>query len=140
MAGCSRRSVAAQYSDRWSGGGWVLWYSLENALPLIETIERFKGVEHGRPWLDHFFRFQKVSGFVLATVVAGALTLLSSRTRRSSGLNGLGASATSRQEHYLILQVTTPVVWRGRGRRGSTWRPSLPTTIGLSERQSLFLA
>ena len=31
--------------QRWMG----LWYSLENALPLIEPNERFKNVEHGRP-------------------------------------------------------------------------------------------
>ena len=54
-----------------------LWYSLENALPLIETNERFKNVEHGRPWLDHFFHLQKAFGFVLATVLVAALTLLS---------------------------------------------------------------
>ena len=54
-----------------------LWYSLENALPLIETNERFRNVEHGRPWLAHCFHAQKVLGFVIATVLVGALTLLS---------------------------------------------------------------
>ena len=54
-----------------------LWYSLENALPLIETNEDFKSAQHGRAWLRHFFHFQKVCGFVLATVLVGALTLLS---------------------------------------------------------------
>ena len=54
-----------------------LWYSLENTLPLIDTNERFKNVQHGRPWLDHFFHFQKAFGFVLATVLVAALTLLS---------------------------------------------------------------
>ena len=58
-------------------GGMGLWYSLENALPLIETNECFKNVKHGRPWVDHCFRIQKVFGFVLATVLIGALTLLS---------------------------------------------------------------
>ena len=53
-----------------------LWYSLDNALPLIETNERFKNVDHGRPWLDHFFQLQKVLGFVLATVLVAALALL----------------------------------------------------------------
>ena len=71
-------SVVAQWSNdksvrRWSG----LWYSLENALPLIETNERFKSVVHGRPYLVHFFHFQKAFGFFLATILVGALTLLS---------------------------------------------------------------
>ena len=57
--------------------GMGLWYSLENALPLIETDERFKNIEHGRPWLAHVFHAQKFLGFVLATVLVGALTLLS---------------------------------------------------------------
>ena len=58
---------------RWMG----LWYSLENALPLIETNERFRDVEHGRPWLAHLFHLQKVLGFAIATVLVGALALLS---------------------------------------------------------------
>ena len=57
--------------------GMGLWYSLENALPLIQTTDRFKDVKHGRPLLNHFFHVQKVIGFVLATVLLGALTLLS---------------------------------------------------------------
>ena len=57
---------------RWMG----LWYSLDNALPLIQTTERFRNVEHGRPGLDHFFQFQKVFGFVPATVLVAALALL----------------------------------------------------------------
>ena len=63
---------------RWSRDSSVrgtvgLWYSLENALPLIETSERFKRVEHGRPWLAHAFHAQKALGFVLAAVLVGAL-------------------------------------------------------------------
>ena len=54
-----------------------LWYSLDNALPLIETNERFRSVQHGRRWLAFFFYLQKLLGFVLATVLVGALTLLS---------------------------------------------------------------
>ena len=54
-----------------------LWYSFENALPLIETTQRFRNVEHGRLLLAHFFHFQKVFGFALATVLVVALTLLS---------------------------------------------------------------
>ena len=53
-----------------------LWYSLENALPLIGTSGRFKNVEHGRPGFDHIFLVQKFLGFVLATVLVGVLTLL----------------------------------------------------------------
>ena len=70
--------LLAQRSKQPSVRRWMgLWYSLENALPLIETNERFKNVEHGRPWLVHFFHFQKAFGFLLATVLVGALTLLS---------------------------------------------------------------
>ena len=69
LAQCSKQPSVR----RWMG----LWYSLENALPLIETNEHFKNVEHGRPWLVHIFHFQKAFGFLLATVLVGALTLLS---------------------------------------------------------------
>ena len=66
---------------RWSRDpsirGWMgLWYSLENAIPLMETREQFKHVDHGSPRLTHLFHAQKVLGFVLATVLVGALTLL----------------------------------------------------------------
>ncbi len=53
-----------------------LWYSIENALPLIGMNERFRSVSHGRPWLAHVFHAQKVLGFVLATIFVGALTVL----------------------------------------------------------------
>ena len=70
--------LLVQCSNQSAVRGWMgLWYSLENTLPLIETNERFKHVAHGRPWLDHFFHFQKAFGFVLVTVLVGALTLLS---------------------------------------------------------------
>ena len=70
--------LLVQCSNQPEARGWMgLWYSLENTLPLIDTNERFKNVQHGRPWLDHFFHFQKAFGFVLATVLVAALTLLS---------------------------------------------------------------
>ena len=69
-------AVVAQFSKDSSVRRWMgLWYSVENALPLIETNERFKNAEHGRPCLAHFFHVQKVLGFVFATVLVGALTL-----------------------------------------------------------------
>ena len=69
--------VLAQFSADASVRRWMgAWYSLENALPLIETNERFRNVVHGHPALVHFFHFQKAFGFVLATVLVGALTLL----------------------------------------------------------------
>ncbi len=70
--------VLAQFSKEPLVRGLVgLWYSLENALPLIETSEEFRKVQHRRLWLTHYFHFQKMIGFVLATVLVGALTLLS---------------------------------------------------------------
>ena len=69
LAQCSRKTTV----HRWMG----LWYSFNNALPLIEMNERFKNVDHGRRWLDNCFQIQKVFGFVLATVLVGALTQLS---------------------------------------------------------------
>ena len=70
--------LLAQRSREPSVRGWMgVWYSLENALPLVETNERFRNVEHGRPWLVHLFHAQKALGFVLATVLVGALALLS---------------------------------------------------------------
>lgn len=71
--------LLAQRSEQRSLRGWTgLWYSLENALPLIDTTDRFKGVKHDRAWLTHFFHFQKAFGFVLATILVAALTLLGS--------------------------------------------------------------
>ena len=68
----------AQFSNERSvRRGMGLWYSLENALPIIDTNERFRTVDHGRVWLTHFFHIQKAFGFLLATIFVGALTLLS---------------------------------------------------------------
>lgn len=52
------------------------WYSLENALPLVELSERHKSIDHESQWVESWFHFQKVMGFVLATVLVGALSLL----------------------------------------------------------------
>jgi len=81
-----RRCTAQRAVDapRWM----VLWYSLEIALPLVETSERFKSVERGRPRLNHSFRFQHFAGFVLATVLVGALTLLSVFGTNDTSLQG----------------------------------------------------
>ncbi|MEO0683123.1 MAG: hypothetical protein AAF192_22275, partial [Pseudomonadota bacterium] len=61
---------------RLAGLGPKVWYSLENALPLVELKEAHKQVEHGRDGVEGFFHFQKVAGFALATILVGALTLL----------------------------------------------------------------
>jgi hypothetical protein len=53
-----------------------LWFSLENALPLVEPQAGFRAIRHNKPWVEGFFHFQKVAGFVLATILVGALTLL----------------------------------------------------------------
>ncbi|MEL6206698.1 MAG: hypothetical protein AAFR47_15495, partial [Pseudomonadota bacterium] len=64
------------------------WFSLENALPLIELSHRHAAYTHrsfdpngaptsvDAPRVANFFHFQKVAGFALATVLVGALTLL----------------------------------------------------------------
>ncbi len=66
----ARRSE--QFTQR--GGMDCFWYSLENAIPLIEPSDYHK-VEHASSRIRSFFHFQKVSGFVLATVLIGAVTL-----------------------------------------------------------------
>ncbi|PTV97745.1 hypothetical protein C8J27_101863 [Rhodobacter aestuarii] len=53
-----------------------LMFSVENALPLIEARASFQSVRHGDAWVEGLFHAQKVAGFVLATVLVGALTLL----------------------------------------------------------------
>ena len=58
------------------GFGPKLWYSLENALPLVELKESHKGIAHGDAFVEGFFHAQKVLGFILATLLVGALTLL----------------------------------------------------------------
>ncbi|MEM6623578.1 MAG: hypothetical protein AAF674_15220 [Pseudomonadota bacterium] len=52
------------------------WYSLENALPLIELSEAYKTVDHKRVWVSSIYHIQKLLGFLLATYLVGALTLL----------------------------------------------------------------
>lgn len=58
--------------------GWTdcFWYSLENAFPLLQPSTEHQKVVHDHPVLQNFFHFQKVAGFVLATILVGALTLL----------------------------------------------------------------
>jgi hypothetical protein len=58
--------------------GWTdcFWYSLENALPIVQPSRDHQKVVHDDPRLRNFFHFQKVAGFVLATILVGALTLL----------------------------------------------------------------
>ncbi len=56
---------------------YPLWYSLENALPLVEMNRAFEEADHGTRRLNSFFHLQKILGFFLATVLVGALTLLS---------------------------------------------------------------
>lgn len=52
------------------------WYSLENALPLVESTEAYRVIEHDNRWVESYFHFQRVAGFVLGTVLVGALSLL----------------------------------------------------------------
>jgi hypothetical protein len=52
------------------------WHSLRNALPLVEFSAQHKRVENERRWVESWFHFQKAMGFVLATALIGALSLL----------------------------------------------------------------
>jgi hypothetical protein len=53
-----------------------LWFSTENAFPLIEPRDRFKNLDHCNPYVESFFHLQKLLGFILTTILVGALTLL----------------------------------------------------------------
>ena len=55
---------------------YPLWYSLENALPLIDLNHAFNSADHGKRWLSSFFHLQKLAGFLFATILVGALSLL----------------------------------------------------------------
>ena len=71
-------AVGSASRDKKNLRGWVdrLWFSVENALPLVEPNERHKRIEHGRAWVDGFYHVQKLLGFLLATYLVGALTFL----------------------------------------------------------------
>ncbi|MEM9872518.1 MAG: hypothetical protein AAF822_14830 [Pseudomonadota bacterium] len=69
-------TLAARRAERFADASRMdcFWYSLENAIPLIEPSPDHK-IIHAEPWVRNFFHFQKVSGFLLASVLIGALTL-----------------------------------------------------------------
>ena len=52
------------------------WYSLENALPLLELSETHKKISHDNRSVEQKFHLQKILGFVLASVLVGALALI----------------------------------------------------------------
>ena len=68
----------ARGATSFAGRHWTaaFWYSLENATPLMSPTSDHEGVAFRNPWCDSFFHFQKFAGFVLATILVGALTLL----------------------------------------------------------------
>lgn len=53
-----------------------VWYSVENALPLVEFSDSHDGIKHDNSWVESYFHVQKILGFILATVLIGALSLL----------------------------------------------------------------
>jgi len=53
-----------------------VFYSLENALPLVGLSEEHLTLDHRNRWVEGYFKLQKFGGFVLATVLVGALTIL----------------------------------------------------------------
>ncbi len=69
-------AIVARKAHKFYGSSRMdcFWYSLENAIPLIEPSEDHK-VTHAEPSVRSFFHFQKVAGFLLASVLIGALTL-----------------------------------------------------------------
>ncbi|MDA7424517.1 translocation/assembly module TamB domain-containing protein [Thalassococcus lentus] len=70
----AHRSASQELKGFWQ----KFWYSLENALPLVELKEAHKAIEHNDGLAEWVFHAQKVAGFVLATILVGALTLLGS--------------------------------------------------------------
>jgi hypothetical protein len=54
------------------------WYSVENTLPLVERSGDNRGIVHDHWATRSAFHFQKIAGFVLATILVGALTLVGS--------------------------------------------------------------
>lgn len=55
----------------------AFWYSVANATPVIGISHDHGAGGRGNIWVQSFFHFQKIAGFVLATILVGALTLLS---------------------------------------------------------------
>ncbi len=53
----------------------ALFYSLENAIPLMEPSADHARIEHSSYAVRTYFHIQKVLGFVLASVLIGAVTL-----------------------------------------------------------------
>ncbi|MGR3661241.1 MAG: hypothetical protein ACU0CA_08660 [Paracoccaceae bacterium] len=53
------------------------WYSLDNTLPFIELSRDHAEINHESRLVENFFQLQKVLGFVVATILVAALTLLS---------------------------------------------------------------
>ena len=70
----SFRSKSERLTTWWS----KLWFSLENSLPLVDLDESLKSLEHSDAIATNFFHTQKIVGFILASILVGALTLLGS--------------------------------------------------------------
>ncbi len=72
----SAGTLIARRSEKICSSGKMdcFWYSLENAIPLIEPSEDHK-IQHAEKRIRSFFHFQKVAGFVLASVLIGTLSL-----------------------------------------------------------------
>ncbi|MFX4221127.1 MAG: hypothetical protein ACMVO3_09135 [Thalassobaculum sp.] len=76
LVACGVLMASLSRSPALRGGGAKFWYSLENALPLMELAESHKNLSHENGFVTGFFHAQKVLGFVLATILIGALSLL----------------------------------------------------------------
>ncbi len=66
------------FSSVFQGWGYQqrFWYSLENALPLIELTPQHARIVPREEQVRNFFHFQKIVGYVMATILVGAMTLL----------------------------------------------------------------
>lgn len=60
----------APYPSRFA----CFWYSLENAVPLINPSEDHKSWFHTSPGVKAFFHFQKIAGFLLISIMVASIS------------------------------------------------------------------
>ncbi|MEP4542621.1 MAG: hypothetical protein ABJ018_13230 [Paracoccaceae bacterium] len=70
--------VVARFSADLKSRSWLerFWYSLENLIPFIELDKEHTEIQHGSTSVHSFFHLQKILGFLMATILVTALTVL----------------------------------------------------------------